>query len=212
MIHYLHGLFDLPSCWDYFRDEGIDSVAHNLYELDEEKMKQLVLKPEDILVGYSLGGRVALKLAELNNYQVKKIILISSHLGLSADEKNQRILWEEDIIQKLSQMKRHDFFSFWNKLSIFDPSSSYIPGDNASYAKSADLFKRHRLSQQKNYITDLLKMPEKIRYIFGYRDLKYSDLGWRLAQMGFKTQGISACHRVLLSQEELKKILKKETA
>ena len=210
MIHYFHGLFDHPSSWESYQIEGQDCLFHNLYELDEEKLSSIKIGPEDVLVGYSLGGRVAIKLASMHQYKIKKLILMSSHLGLKDEERKSRREWEEEIINLMKSNPAQDFFRYWNSLPLFSDSQSYAPQSEDVYQKSISLFQKNRLSEQKDYLDELMEIKDKVLYIFGYRDHKYSHLGWNLALKGFKTSGIHADHRVHLHSDKILKILKKE--
>lgn len=210
MIHYFHGLFDHPNSWRGYDIKGEDCIFHNLYELDEEKLSLIEVNPQDVLVGYSLGGRIALKLASLNQYRIKKLILMSSHLGLEDEEKKTRRDWEDDVLLRMKSNPAHVFFRYWNSLPLFSESQTYAPISEDIYQKSIALFQDYRLSEQKNYLHELTKIKDRVLYVFGYRDQKYSHIGWSLALRGFRTNGIQADHRVHLHSDKILEIIKRE--
>jgi 2-succinyl-6-hydroxy-2,4-cyclohexadiene-1-carboxylate synthase len=76
VITCLHGFLGNPRDWDFLRDAGfeistppLDSIPHH----------------GDILLGYSLGGRLALQ-ALLAGADYKRAILVSTGLGIEDDE------------------------------------------------------------------------------------------------------------------------------
>jgi hypothetical protein len=78
------------------------------------------------------------------------------------------------------------------------------------FNKSIILFENNRLSNQPNFIEDILRYKEKILYVFGYKDKKYSDIGWNLALKGIQTLGINSDHRVHLHKKSIIEIIQRE--
>ncbi len=210
MIHFFHGQFDHPTMWNNYKFDEHSTRIYNLYDLTVEDINQLKIGPNDILVGYSLGGRVALRVAVNNNFDVKKVILLSSHPGLESSEIEDRMLWEEEIILRLRTSSLDDFFTYWNSLPLFNQSQDYRPIDKALFKKSITLFENHRLSQQPNYFEEMNNNREKILYVFGYQDKKYAEIAWNLALRGIKTIGIQSDHRVHLKKKYIQEIINSE--
>ena len=210
MIHFFHGQFDHPTIWNNYKFLDHSSRSYNLYDLSTEELERTVTGPEDILVGYSLGGRVALKIATHNHFNLKKLILLSSHPGLESQERKERLLWEEEILLRMRTNSLDDFFDFWNTLPIFSQSTHYRPLDKAYFKKSISLFDNNRLSNQPNFMNEMLQFKEKILYVFGYQDKKYSDIAWSLALKGIETLGIQSDHRVHLHKKSIQEIIKRE--
>jgi 2-succinyl-6-hydroxy-2,4-cyclohexadiene-1-carboxylate synthase len=210
MIHFFHGQFDHPTIGNDYHFGDDKTKVHNLYELKIEDLLRIEINPEDILIGYSLGGRIALKIASQNNFNLKKLILLSCHPGLDLNEKKERLAWEEDILLRMRSNSMEDFLDFWNSLPLFSKSRDYRPLDEALFKKSINLFENNRLSNQPNFINEILHHKEKIIYIFGNEDKKYSDIAAKLQFKGIKTFGLDSDHRVHLHRKTIQEIIHRE--
>jgi len=76
VIACLHGFLGNPRDWDFLRDAGFAIETPPLDSIPDRG---------DVLLGYSLGGRLALH-ALLNGAQYKRAILVSTGLGIEGDE------------------------------------------------------------------------------------------------------------------------------
>ena len=56
----------------------------------------------------------------------------------------------------------------------------------------------------------MVKFKDKIIYVFGYQDSKYSEIAWKRALKGIKTFGIKSDHRVHLHKRFIQEIIKRE--
>ncbi len=73
-----------------------------------------------ILIGYSMGGRVALSFANKYPELISKLILIATTPGLrTPEERTLRITSDKNIIQKLKYSYFNDFLDFWYSQKIF---------------------------------------------------------------------------------------------
>jgi 2-succinyl-6-hydroxy-2,4-cyclohexadiene-1-carboxylate synthase len=193
---FLHGFLGVKEDWEeifpYFENQffcialdlpGHGSTAYSeniLCALKKQMQKISVLKP--ILVGYSMGGRIALQLQEL----AEAIIVLSAHPGL-ADQKEKEKRKESDEIwcEKLLTLPLDLFFSEWYAQPIFhtlscNPSllQSIIKRrmkENSPDPNPQDLacvMRQLSLSSQP-YITQFL-CPTL--FIHGEKDLRYREL------------------------------------
>jgi o-succinylbenzoate---CoA ligase len=121
-ILLLHGQFGNSKDWRFVqRDlefQGYECISSNLPKapLDKNwgpwvsKLSQRHSHHWELMMGYSLGGRVALRLLAHENFESKKLILLSSHPGLKTqDERDQRWQWD----QKMAQALRDNPKTFW---------------------------------------------------------------------------------------------------
>lgn len=197
MIYFLHGLFTGLEIWSpYLRDH---SLALSLYEKDPLDLR---LTPEDTLVGYSLGGRIALELAERHEFRIKRLILLAAHPGLPDEERSERERWENKILHLMKTSTRLDFMAYWNGQDLFSRSEiPYVSPER--FSRSIELFDRFRLSRQKNFISRLVQHKEKILYLHGDQDRRYQQIALDLASRGIMTRRIAGDHRIYLNKTEL---------
>ena len=210
MIHFFHGQFDHPSIWNNYKFDESNCKTYNLYELSQNDIDKIKINCDDLLVGYSLGGRIALKIASNNYFKLKKLILMSCHPGLDEEDKNERRLWEEEVLLRLHTNSLEDFFNYWNSLPLFSDSFDYRPLDKNLFKKSIKLFENNRLSNQPNFTQEMKMNKDKILYIFGYKDKKYTDIAWKLALSGIQTFGIRSDHRVHLHKKKIQELIQRE--
>ncbi len=210
MIHFFHGQFDHPSIWNNYKFNDTSIKTYNLYDLSEEEINSIKINCNDVLVGYSLGGRIALKIASNNKFNLKKLILLSSHPGLDESELTDRRIWEEEVLLRLNSNSLTDFFNFWNSLPLFSETFDYRPLDKTLFKKSIQLFENNRLSNQPNFTDEMKRFKEKILYVFGYKDKKYTEIAWKLALNGIETFGITSDHRVHLHKKKIQELIQRE--
>ena len=205
MIHVFHGFLGSPDDFSFLK--SADVVLHDLYEMQTFP----AVAEHDILIGYSMGGRMALELAYNCNFRIKKLILVSAHPGLSnEEERKNRVTFEADILFKLKELSRDQFLSWWNKLPIF---SADLPIESSPerFLQSAELFEKYRLSKQKDFLPLLIEHKNKILYITGTQDKKYMEFAEnRILPEGLKVKTINGGHRLFQKNTELIKILQDE--
>lgn len=205
MIHVFHGFLGSPEDFSFL--PGEDVVLHDLYKMQSFPD----ITEQDVLIGYSMGGRIALEIAHAVSFRLKKLVLISAHPGIqTAQERTVRIKFENEILEKLKTLPREEFLAWWNELPIFSADRP-ITVTSHRYELSADLFEKHRLSKQKNFLPFLKAHPEKLLYIAGTQDKKYLELVENIiGPEGLKVKTISGGHRLFQKSTELLKILKDE--
>lgn len=118
--------FDLPghgkslflSNDSYLIENTIDTLYSNLCTLGVNKVH---------LVGYSMGGRIALSFANAYPEMISSLTMISSTAGLKTEEERRlRIENDAKIIDKIITMEFTDFLHFWYSQQIFSFSSERI--------------------------------------------------------------------------------------
>ncbi|MFL5785619.1 MAG: alpha/beta fold hydrolase [Bacteriovoracaceae bacterium] len=195
MIHVFHGFLGSPSDFEFLPEK--EFVHHDLYQ------PLPVTNADDTLIGYSMGGRLAMELAQ--KYGFKKLILINAHPGLVDDKERQvRSQWEEEVIERLSDPAA--FLPWWNALPLFhaDRPLTNVPKG------SIDLFKKMLLSRQENFLPFLQKHKTKVHWILGEKDPKYSALAHKLTE--FDVQLIPGGHRLFQKPEILVPAIRKALA
>jgi 2-succinyl-6-hydroxy-2,4-cyclohexadiene-1-carboxylate synthase len=106
-LYFLHGFSGDPEDWSemisYLPEYQCLSLSY-----------PFELPSDGILIGYSMGGRIAL-------HSPRPKIVISGHPGLQTlEEKNARILREHYWIQKLKTVSVSEFFDEWYAQPLFE--------------------------------------------------------------------------------------------
>lgn len=84
-----------------------------------EKLSEIVLVHDiSFIIGYSLGGRLAMELDFIKPHLVEKLVIISSHPGLKKEE----FLFRSQQINKLQKLLQHStkaFLNYWYSQPLF---------------------------------------------------------------------------------------------
>ncbi len=156
-----------------------------------------------VLVGYSMGGRLAIHAALSRPQNWEALILISSHHGqLSTDEIKDRKKWEEEWSQNFLSRPLTELSAIWNSQAVFsghnqEKASSY------SGAELSQALKNWSVCEHIFKLQDLRNFHKPILWQVGSKDHKYVDLAEGLDGFGsnlkkdiIKDSG----HRVLIEQ------------
>lgn len=72
------------------------------------------------LLGYSMGGRLALHLLILAPHLFSQAVLLSTHHGqLSSEERESRIKWRKEWQHKMDTLDFHELVEAWNDQAVF---------------------------------------------------------------------------------------------
>ncbi len=122
----------LPILSQYFHCICIDLPGHGEndqilpspgFEVLAQTIVDKVIKlgyPQFHLLGYSLGGRVALHIAKFHPQALLSLMLESAHLGLcSTRDKQARLKHDQKWADKLDNMQITDFLAQWYQQPVF---------------------------------------------------------------------------------------------
>jgi pimeloyl-ACP methyl ester carboxylesterase len=206
VIHVFHGFLGSPLDFDFLKQDNV--ILHDLCELKHFPE----ITKEDILIGYSMGGRIALEIAASVNYDLKKIVLINAHPGLQNDEsRGERKKFEDQILKKLKELSAQDFLEYWNALPLFSHDEPIKELSSARYDKFYDLFQEYRLSNQVNHLPIIIRNKHKIIWFIGQDDEKYINLTEELLlPHDLEIKAIPGGHRLFQRSIELREALEAE--
>ncbi|WP_419955846.1 2-succinyl-6-hydroxy-2,4-cyclohexadiene-1-carboxylate synthase [Neobacillus niacini] len=112
-----HGKTDSPEDLNRYQ---IESAAEDLILL----LDQLEIEKFDLL-GYSMGGRLALTLAILYPERVRKVILESASPGLKTDEERiLRRMKDEELANFIKDQGIMSFVNYWEAIPLFSTMRS----------------------------------------------------------------------------------------
>jgi 2-succinyl-6-hydroxy-2,4-cyclohexadiene-1-carboxylate synthase len=80
------------------------------------------------LVGYSMGGRIALTYAMLYQHQLQSLVLESASPGLElVEEREERIKQDELLATKIEQEGLELFIDYWENIPLFTSQKQLLP-------------------------------------------------------------------------------------
>lgn len=172
-IVFLHGFSGSVQTWsevtpylqDQFRVVCIDLIGHGKttaptdskrYRMDEQTadlelvFEQLNLK-SFTLVGYSMGGRIALAYTSDYPKRVKSLIVESASPGLANEEDRiTRRKSDEKLAAKIVDEGIESFVNFWEEIPLFD-SQKRLP------QKRRNQVRKERMCQQERGLANSLR-------------------------------------------------------
>lgn len=116
-----HGETDAPPDAERYRSEAVaDDLCRLMDHLGIERA---------VVLGYSMGGRLALSLAMLHPERVNALVLESSSPGLaSAEEREARRARDEALAERIERDGIEAFVAHWENLPLF-ASAKRLPED-----------------------------------------------------------------------------------
>lgn len=193
-ITALHGFLGLPSDWDFLQHAGFDVRAADLRDIPSEG---------DTLLGYSLGGRLALQTL-LGGARYRNAVIVSAGLGVETD-REQRIAQDERWADRFEHGEWYAVMRDWNAQPLF--------GGHGMPRHESD-FDRHELARQLREWSPAVLPPVAARlqeieipvlWIAGSRDAKYVAEGQRAIELLPRASlwiAEGAAHRVPWEQPE----------
>jgi 2-succinyl-6-hydroxy-2,4-cyclohexadiene-1-carboxylate synthase len=196
----LHGFTQTAACWGPFADElaathslvAIDLPGHGgsgEVRADLSQTTELVALSIDrsIVIGYSLGGRVALHLALRHPELVERLVIIGATGGLdSEEERKQRRAADELLADHLEDIGVDAFLDEWLSQPMFSSLSAEQSFRELRATNSAaGLASSLRLSgtgTQESLWDRLGELTMPVLVIAGANDEKFTHLGHRLVE------------------------------
>lgn len=189
MIHCLHGSAGCHTNWDLFEKslgEEINSIdLWSLFESDKQvtlrEAGRLVAKQAtdgDLLMGYSMGGRIALHSLLFSPEKWRGAIIIAANPGI-ADGHKERKARDEEWAQ-LAETNWEAFLKHWNEQPLLtSPHGVSMTFQNPSSEKSAKVARSFRdwsLGRQFDLRPDLSKITCPVLWLTGTKDEKFSAI------------------------------------
>lgn len=216
LVYAVHGFLGQASDWDGVRRAltmPCQFVAEDLFsrDLDSAKVSQVVShKGRKIYLGYSLGGRMGLKILNDTPELFDHYIFLSTNSGLAddaKDERRERLESDQEWAEQITEGNWLNFVRDWNDQRIF-AGSAEEPKRNINF------FDTHKLQQslmdwslakQPDYRYLIRRHQNKITWVVGEKDTKFVKIARELHRddciESFQTIK-EAGHRVWLDQPE----------
>jgi 2-succinyl-6-hydroxy-2,4-cyclohexadiene-1-carboxylate synthase len=153
VIRTLSGFLGLPSDWDFLPWPHSPDAG-------------------DVLLGYSMGGRLALQLLEQQRFP--KAVIVSAGLNAPDEERRKR---DEEWARRFESEDWSSLMAAWNAQPVF--------GGHALARHEADYDRRELARQLRDWSPAVLPPPNlerietSILWIAGERDAKYVEIARR---------------------------------
>ena len=192
MIHMLHGALGSPSDWDDFipllQADGVHPV--DLYDNEAlgfgsfARALNAGSSQDDVLIGYSMGGRLALHAILDEGSKWSKAVIISAHTGMIDPAEKQLRIESDESWAKLLKSDWSRFVDQWSAQPVFggreipwNRSSEMAPGKNIQRC-----FTCWSLGRQKNLLQELEAVAIPVLWISGEEDAKFSAIASKAVQ------------------------------
>jgi len=183
---------------DIFPQTSLEQTSHDLYAL-----LQNMNYSEVHVLGYSLGGRLALTCHSLYPELFSSLILESSHPGLIEKERSERLKID---YARASRISETDFFESWYNQTLF-----YRYNQHPLYNEELQLKCTHDASKYRSamtqlslgrqaYLWDSINLDTPTTYIYGEMDSKFKRIGGLLKSSCVVQEISSAGHNCHVEQ------------
>lgn len=222
-FYCLHGFLGEGSDWDgaisYVKSENFKFIKPSFFSpdcfidlrlqsfIDDIQIQQKTDSyHKKIFMGYSLGGRIGLKI--LSNFPslFDHFIFLSTHPGLiQNEEKQQRLFNDQNWANQISTNHWDQFIFNWNSQDVL---KSQIQPDRKAKSFSVNKLqqglKDWSLGHQNDYRQIISEYQSRITWVVGDRDQKFCHLAEDLKQkktlLDYKR--VSSGHRVLFENPQ----------
>ncbi len=166
-------------------------------------------KGKRILMGYSLGGRLALHALIQHPQLWDGAILISTNPGQQTEmERQKRLKRDEEWAQRFEKESWKPLITAWDQQAVFGGIAPVFQREETHYSRRelTHMLREWSVGKQEDLTKELSSLPMPILWIAGNRDLAYSSLAKSLAFQHNKSQTwvVSDCgHRVAWEKKDL---------
>lgn len=216
MIYALHGFLGLPSDWNFLKNyfkgnleaEDLWQTRLSMKNWAEQKSLELASMPGPrILLGYSMGGRLAMHLLLENPKIWDAAIFVSANPGTAnVDERETRKKIDHKWAERFLKEDWQKVVLDWNEQNLFTnkiPARDTItlPRLEKDFSREAlaHALENWSLAKQDDLALKLAQVSLPILWLAGEHDEKYCDLLCGFAQIAGSHEFVKvsgAAHRV----------------
>ncbi len=205
-MYALHGFLGLPSDWDFMQPKH----PINLWTTEITPFEQWARTFNEwadpgILMGYSLGGRLALHCLIESPSQWRAAIIISAHPGLKKGKK-KRIEHDRQWADHFAKKNWANLIHEWNQqgsLKEVELERNEEDFDRKQLVEALDVWS---LGRQNDLRAEIEKLPMPILWMAGEEDRKFVRLAKEVKLSHPKSQVIivpKCGHRISWQKQEL---------
>ncbi len=210
MIWALHGFLGRGSDWDSLnlpiRTPDLLTASDTSLEILDwstqfcDRIARVDSMPS--LMGYSLGGRLALHTLIQKPALFHRAVIISAHTGLdSTQEQRARMVHDQHWSGRFEKEPWESLMCDWDAQSVFGGRPNPLPRNEADFSRTAlaESLGSWGLGQQHVLLPLLHKVQCPVLWVVGEEDTRYRKIGERaVAELPRAELWVcpDACHRV----------------
>jgi 2-succinyl-6-hydroxy-2,4-cyclohexadiene-1-carboxylate synthase len=211
------GFLGLPSDWNFLQWNhliGVDLHAFSWNSLSEwagefNQWAGNLKNKSSVLMGYSLGGRLALHALLDRPKQWQAAIIVSSHPGLS--DLNERKMRQQRDRQWAERFEKEDWLSLmqaWNGQEVFGQDGFHFSRREQDYDRLqlAKCLSEGSLGHQEDLRQQIENLSLPLLWITGSKDLRYCQIAEALTfahPLSRREKVEGAGHRIPWAQPEI---------
>lgn len=217
----IHGNLQLPSVWDFLDGRLVDSASvpitvqkENLWTCSDcsfdgwvdgfiSRVSGLALQKKPWIMGYSLGGRLALHALLKDPDAWAGGIIVAAHPGIAdQEERRSQQVWDDKWANRFLVESWDSLMEEWDQLPVFGGVKPLAPRQESDYPRQqiARLFSGFSKGKQPFFMPQLARyIHPPMLYVSGEGDSKYTQIGARLSALSEAITHVTipnACHRV----------------
>ncbi|MDJ0762543.1 MAG: alpha/beta fold hydrolase [Myxococcota bacterium] len=195
----LHGFLGLPADWEFLGPalaaHGVDAEisALDLWSFSGLSLTEVVQRVADlctsdeILLGYSMGGRIALMACFAALEKPAGLGIVSAHYGgLTPGACSDRQAWDEAWAKRFELGNWHNVLADWSKQPVFSGGPGQVPiRDEARFDRQAlaHALRAWSVAHQPDQRPNLAQSNVPILWLAGEQDTKYMQVANHLSGM-----------------------------
>jgi 2-succinyl-6-hydroxy-2,4-cyclohexadiene-1-carboxylate synthase len=192
-VFCLHGFLGRPSDWDFLKTPSEDA---RLEKVDPFRIfaptsgsgmsdwaskfneKVAAMPGRRVLLGYSMGGRLALHSLVRNPSLWDAAIIVSASPGIQESEKQVRITADEAWAHRFESENWESVVQAWDTLPVFGGKPQTLPRIENEYRRSdlAGALRAWSVGRQDDLKSRLTTLELPILWITGEQDPRYCDI------------------------------------
>ncbi len=200
-LYCIHGFLGLTSDWNTVVPSGINCEKISLFspqthfitkfgtlrDIGNWINQETRQAPHPrVLLGYSLGGRIALHALLANPEQWAAAIFISTHFGLKdLNERKVRIESDQNWAEKFESSNWEKTIHEWNSQKVFQGDNNEPERPQAFFSRKAlgHALRNFSLGNQESLKDDLKRIKKPILWIVGENDSKFKQLSEQIGAL-----------------------------
>lgn len=202
LIYALHGFLGHASDWNQVADAAseFEFFCGEMFSTADFVIPQFPSERKKVFLGYSLGGRLGLRLLQQSPESFDHFVFLSTNPGFleSAEaDRLKRVADDAAWAEKISERNWDSFFTEWNAQPVFKIGATepVRSGSEFDLHKLRLSLTENSLGLQPDYRQLISRHKNRISWVVGRDDQKYRELARTL---DLEPVIVDSGHRILL--------------